>query len=73
MRKTKIASAIRRAIAMGIFGFSVNVLFRFDLGGGADCVTDSTAIVSMFFNLLPPISIFYSNSNQKVNEVIWLF
>lgn len=68
MRKTKIASAIRRAIAMGIFGFSVNVLFRFDLGGGADCVTDSTAIVSMFFNLLPPISILYSHSNKATRK-----
>jgi len=71
MRKTKIASAIRRAIAVGIFGFSVNMFFRFDLGGGADCVTDSTAIVSVFFNLLPPISIFYNNLKWIKFNKLW--
>jgi hypothetical protein len=66
MRKMRIESAMRRETAMGILGFSMKVLFGFDLGGGADCVTDSTAIVSTFFNLLPPISILlFAESNQR--------
>jgi hypothetical protein len=68
MRKMRIESAMKRETAMGILGFSMKVLFGFDLGGGADCVTDSTAIVSTFFNLLPPISILlFAESNQLMN------
>lgn len=58
MRETRTASAKRRASAKGIFGFSSKVILPLDLVGGADCVTDSAAIVSPLFSFLPPISIF---------------
>jgi hypothetical protein len=70
MRKMRIESAMRRETAMGILGFSMKVLFGFDLGGGADCVTDSTAIVSTFFNFLPPISILLLFASTKQSTTL---
>ena len=62
MRETRTASAKRRARAKGVLGFSSKVILPLDLGGGADCVTDSKAIVSLLFSFLPPVSIMSSTN-----------
>lgn len=65
MRETRRASAKRRASANGILGFWSKAVFPSDLGGGGDGATDSTPMVSLFFNLLPPISVLSFVHDQR--------
>lgn len=65
MRVTRRVSAKRRASAKGILGFWSKAVFPSDLGGGGDGATDSTPMVSLFFNLLPPISVLLFFHDQR--------
>jgi len=69
MRETRTASAKRRATAKGILGFWSRVVFPSDLGGGDDGATDSTPMVSLFFSLLPPISVLPFLHNRRSHSL----